>query len=159
MQGKQPDSRRPMGQTWPNTEQPQQQVLWRPQPRVDLAPPPQPNYPAINARVLPANSRPAGGQQPAQKGYQPQDLSQTGRQQPRNFTCRECGESGHRLANCPRTKCYACNEFGHIAPACPKFPPSERYCYKCSLQGYTVRNCPNCNPSAQTPENESAGNQ
>ena len=151
MQEKQPDSRRPMGLAWSNTGLPQQQAPWRPRPRVDSAPPPQPHYPAVNARVLPATSQPAAGPQPAQKDYQPQDLSQAGRQQPRNFIYRECGEPGHQVANWPRTICYSCNEFGHIAPACPKFPPSEHYCYKCNLPGYMARNRPKCNPLVQTP--------
>ena len=174
IQVKQTDPRWPMGQTWsmgqtrPNAGQSQQQAPWgQPRPnqqprRVSFAPPPQPQYSAVNSQVLPAASQPTAGPQHAQKNLQqePQDFSWTSQQQPQRSTvCRECGQSGHRIANCPQTKCYACNEFGHIAPACPKFPPSELYCYKCNLPGYTARNCPKCNPPVQAPENGSAGNQ
>ena len=36
-------------------------------------------------------------------------------------TCRECGSTEHKKAECPNQKCYFCQGLGHIEANCPKY--------------------------------------
>ena len=91
------------------------------------------------------------------------------------YRCRKCNEPGHRMIECPTTKCYGCGEFSHIGAYCPTGPelphvdraepvrkgPSQydRYCYRCGLEGVIIRDCPNCNGPPLDSGNGSAGAQ
>ena len=36
------------------------------------------------------------------------------------FVCHMCGQKGHRMFECKRSKCYLCLDLGHLAAHCPR---------------------------------------
>jgi len=66
-----------------------------------------------------------------------------------NRACYNCGEEGHRAADCPTgqsggqrapKKCYNCGG-DHIAAQCTE-EPKPKSCYKCGESGHISRECP-----------------
>ncbi|PWI75307.1 zinc finger domain-containing protein [Purpureocillium lilacinum] len=58
--------------------------------------------------------------------------------------CFNCGEQGHRVAECPQprdTACRYCKQEGHMVRDCPDKP--AMVCNNCGLEGHTRNNCEN----------------
>ena len=67
-----------------------------------------------------------------------------------DIVCRECGERGHFLKNCPQRVCFHCNIKGHMMADCPNVT-----CHVCQEIGHFANacprsTCPNCGKSGHS---------
>ncbi|KAL2269184.1 hypothetical protein VTJ83DRAFT_4030 [Remersonia thermophila] len=63
-----------------------------------------------------------------------------------DLACFNCGETGHRKADCPKPRafngaCRRCNQEGHMSKDCPNAPPPE--CHECQSIEHLAKDCPN----------------
>ncbi|KAL2045292.1 hypothetical protein N7G274_002375 [Stereocaulon virgatum] len=68
-----------------------------------------------------------------------------------NFTCRKCGEAGHKARECPTgpqgsNKCFNCGEEGHNRADCPNPRVFTGICRICEKQGHPAAECPDKPP-------------
>ncbi|KAK3170605.1 hypothetical protein OEA41_002686 [Lepraria neglecta] len=68
-----------------------------------------------------------------------------------DFTCRKCGEAGHKARECPTDpegpgKCFNCGEDGHNKADCPNPRVFTGTCRICDKQGHPAAECPDKPP-------------
>ena len=92
-------------------------------------------------------------------GINPDECRPVGRQQQqhtppqRKTKCFNCGETGHRSAECPKpaglTSCHLCGAEDHLSKACPKAEAKavikadvrQSRCFNCGREGHLSKDC------------------